>query len=383
MKPSSIAITIAAAAALFCAPLVARSQDAASQSGAQAEAKGAGITEDQIRARLTGKLLFLRGFYLDNGLNFNENGGVIGSPATGSFTLCAIEIKKARLTKHKLELEGDRYGLHFYGALPYEDDNKPYDRVRLTTKRSLHISIDRELVVIPKVKKAKKGDVKLAAKTAPAGAASSAEGAEAPAEQASAPAAPAVPAAVDPNAVTTTASPAHSAKLLNQAIDNIFAERIDDRMMAKLPDYWQFYFHEKVLKHGFKPSDPGVLRLDADTKPPKMLNSLEPDSNEYAQKNGIAGITLFRTVVDAQGKPTEIAIARPIGFGLDEKAVEAIRKSRFAPAMKDGKPVPVVVDLVVTFRIFSNRTRGTAIGGAPKPPVAEALTKPTASQTAN
>ena len=99
-----------------------------------------------------------------------------------------------------------------------------------------------------------------------------------------------------------------------------------------------------------------MQKVGGDVSAPKLLNGLEPGSNEYAQKNGIAGLTLFRTVVDAQGKPTEIAIARPIGFGLDEKAIEAIRKSNFKPAMKDGQPVPVVVDLVVTFRIFSKRT---------------------------
>ena len=84
----------------------------------------------------------------------------MGSPQKGSFTLCALEIKKVKLTKHTLELEGDRYGLHFFGALPYEDDSKPFDRVRLTGKKtkSVKITIDRELVVIPKVKKPKKGD---------------------------------------------------------------------------------------------------------------------------------------------------------------------------------------------------------------------------------
>jgi hypothetical protein len=49
-------------------------------------------------------------------------------------------------------------------------------------------------------------------------------------------------------------------------------------------------------------------------------------------------------------------VARPIGFGLDENAVEAIRKASFEPAIKDGKPVPVVLDLVVQFRIYSKRT---------------------------
>ncbi len=125
------------------------------------EPKGSGITEDQIRSQLEGKLLFLRGFYLDDNLKFSEDGQLIGnSPQKGSFTLCALEIKKVKLTKHTLELEGDRYGLHFYGALPYEDDSKPFDRVRLTGKKtkSVKITIERELVVIPKVKKPKKGD---------------------------------------------------------------------------------------------------------------------------------------------------------------------------------------------------------------------------------
>ncbi len=97
---------------------------------------------------------------------------------------------------------------------------------------------------------------------------------------------------------------------------------------------------------------------------PKLLNGLEPGSNEYAQKNGIAGLTSFRTVVDAQGKPTEIAIARPIGFGLDEKAIEAIRNSNFSQPRRTASPCPVVVDLVVTFRIFSKRTMR---GAAPDP----------------
>jgi TonB family protein len=74
---------------------------------------------------------------------------------------------------------------------------------------------------------------------------------------------------------------------------------------------------------------------------------------------------LLRTVVDATGVPREMAIARPIGFGLDEKAVDAIKNSRFRPATLNGQPVPVVVDLVVTFRIYSNRTKpGSVIKGS-------------------
>jgi hypothetical protein len=61
-------------------------------------------------------------------------------------------------------------------------------------------------------------------------------------------------------------------------------------------------------------------------------------------------------VVGPDGKAQEIDVGRPIGFGLDESAVAAIRKASFQPAVLDGKPVPVLLDLVVQFRIFSKRT---------------------------
>jgi TonB family protein len=365
---------------------------------------GAGISEDQIRGQLTNKLLFLRGFYLDDNLKFNEHGSIIGSSPKGSFTLCAVEVKKVHLTKHALELEGDRYGLHFFGALPYEDDSKPFDRVRLTTKKSVKITIDRELVVIPKVKKPKKGEKDktpvVAKKDAPGTAAkpdqddtndsatatvaeaAPASGTAVAPSAAAAASAAAVGAPADPNARTSTSSPAHSAQVMKDALANIFADRIDEKMMASLPDYWQHYYQEKVNRKEFTPADPAVLRVGGDVSAPRLLNGLEPGSNDFAQKNGIAGLTVFRTVVDAQGKPAEIAIARPIGFGLDEKAIDAIRNSHFKPATKDGQPVPVVVDLVVTFRIYSNRTRGGQVGTpGVKPAAVESAALPQAGAT--
>jgi TonB family protein len=90
-------------------------------------------------------------------------------------------------------------------------------------------------------------------------------------------------------------------------------------------------------------------------------------------------MALYHVVIETDGKPGEIAVARPIGFGLDENAVEAIRKASFEPAVKDGKPVPVLLDLVVQFRIYSKRTSVSATpepgnsNGAktdvPKPPI--------------
>jgi len=50
--------------------------------------------------------------------------------------------------------------------------------------------------------------------------------------------------------------------------------------------------------------------------------------------------------------PQDVRIVRKLGYGLDEQAVEAVRKYRFEPAMHDGKPVPVEVNIQVAFKIY-------------------------------
>ena len=62
-----------------------------------------------------------------------------------------------------------RYGLHFLGAQANEDPTKAVDRVRITPKKKVvKITIDRELVVIPKKKKHKKSDCDAAESATPA-----------------------------------------------------------------------------------------------------------------------------------------------------------------------------------------------------------------------
>lgn len=38
-------------------------------------------------------------------------------------------------------------------------------------------------------------------------------------------------------------------------------------------------------------------------------------------------------------------------MGLDEKAIEAVKRWKFKPAMKDGKPVAVAVNIQIVFRL--------------------------------
>jgi TonB family protein len=323
------------------------------------------LTEDALRARYEGKLIFLRGSYLGDDLNFDVNGKVNGSPTVASFTLSAFEVRKVKLSKHKLDIEADRYGLHYFGALPYEDDTKSFDQVKIS-KKPVHISIEREIIVIPKVKKDKKKKEPTPQELAAAQSLKTRDAAAAP--DAAQPATPAATpaAAAETNEALAAISPAHSAMVMNKALDNIFSKDIDQAMMSHLPDYWQQYFVSKSQHRPFMPADASIKVVGDGVTPPQVLNSIDPSSNEFAQEFGIAGMEQLRTVVDSTGIPRQIVIARPIGFGLDEKAVEAVKNSHFRPATVNGQPVPVVVDLVVTFRIFSNRTKPGSVGKGSK-----------------
>jgi outer membrane biosynthesis protein TonB len=341
---------------------------AASQTAPSHAAEANEISEEEIRRLLVGKELFLRGGYLDNDLSYNEHGVLVGHSPQGSYTLSGIQIDKVRLTKHKLELEGQRYGLHFLGAMPYEDPTKAVDQVNITPKKKVvKITIDRELVVKPKEKKEKGNAAKPAPKAAaaPAPAASSAPAAasapttettDAADAQAEIAAAPPAERPADAKSVTTTTSQAHANKLLQDALDNVFAQGFDSRLMESMPDFWKLYYAAAAAKTDYRPADPAVLRQSMVDQKARLASTFEPASNEYAQDHGVAGMCLYHVVIGADGKPGEIAVARPIGFGLDESAVDTIRKATFQPAIKDGKPVPVMLDLVVEFRIYSKRT---------------------------
>jgi TonB family protein len=219
---------------------------------------------------------------------------------------------------------------------------------------------------VVKEKKAKP-ESKKAPKSGPAGTPPPAQTAQAAPEPAAAPTAepapepaepptPVAEQAADPASVTTTFSPAHASAMLRDALDKIFANGVDDKVKAQMPDFWKLYYQAQAAGVDYRPKDPAVLRSSGVDKQAKLTSSIAPESNDFAQASGIAGRALYRAVIGPDGKPGEIAVVRPIGFGLDENAVSAIRKASFQPALKDGKPVPETLDLAVLFRIYSKRT---------------------------
>jgi TonB family protein len=84
---------------------------------------------------------------------------------------------------------------------------------------------------------------------------------------------------------------------------------------------------------------------------PKALHMAHPEYAEAARKAKLEGYVSLGIVVGTDGKPRSVWVVRTLGEGLDENAIEAGKQWIFTPATKDGKPVPVLINLAFPFRL--------------------------------
>jgi hypothetical protein len=329
-------------------------------------------TEEHLRQALVGKQIYLRGLWLDDELHFDPQGQLTSQSPLGSFTLCAIEIEHVSLDKKHVELEGVRYGIHFADEADWAQQSTSFDRIRVTPKKKrLVISIARLQVLETR----KKSDQKAAAKSASA---QSGKTAQSPGTAAAASPAPDAqtpsPSSNSTYAVSengkwleATSDPAKAAEQLEHALNRVFSPSLDSAMISKMPDYWQYFYQAQLDHKSIEPTDPNIVRPGPGINGPKLIRNLVAGSNDYAQRCQVAGVATFKVILGPDGKPLAVAVYRPIGFGLDENGAEAIKKSTFAPAYKEGKAVSSVINMDVNFRIYSGRTAPTAAGATQEP----------------
>jgi len=95
----------------------------------------------------------------------------------------------------------------------------------------------------------------------------------------------------------------------------------------------------------------GPYRPGSGIEPPRLLHEVKPDYPEEARRQGVAGEVELEIVVRRDGSVGDIRLLRGLGHGLDAKAIDAVRRWRFAPARRLGAPVDVIVEVAVEFRL--------------------------------
>ena len=96
----------------------------------------------------------------------------------------------------------------------------------------------------------------------------------------------------------------------------------------------------------------GLYAVGGGVSAPVAIFTPEAEFSDEARRAKWQGICVISVIVDAHGNPQDPRVVQTVGMGLDEKALEAVRKYKFKPAMKGSQAVPVRIGVMVNFRLY-------------------------------
>jgi TonB family protein len=251
------------------------------------------------------KVLTLRRFYTGNHLSFGADGTLIGLEATGPWTLDGqLRVQRIELRGQSLDIQGRRLSLVF------DKKGKPSRDVVELIDESESNPDERRKMEEPFLNRTVEIEIALG-----------------PGE-------------------TIEAE-------IESAMDAVFVKP-SESMAELVPDCWREYFEKSegraitVRNTTLAPlrESPGVV------SPPRPVTTPEPEFSEDARRAKYQGTVLLSFIVDTSGQVLDVRITTPLGMGLDEKAVDAVRKWKFEPAKKDGEPVPVQIAVETDFHLY-------------------------------
>ncbi len=93
-------------------------------------------------------------------------------------------------------------------------------------------------------------------------------------------------------------------------------------------------------------------RMAKGTTPPRAISAPTPPFSDEARRAKYQGTGVLSLFVDRTGQVRNVRIVRPLGMGLDQKAVEAVSAWQFRPATKDGEPIDMHINVEVDFHVY-------------------------------
>jgi protein TonB len=95
----------------------------------------------------------------------------------------------------------------------------------------------------------------------------------------------------------------------------------------------------------------GPYRPGSGITAPRLLKEVRGDYTDEARRSGIAGDVVLEVVVRRDGTVGDVKVLQGLAGGLNEKAIQAVRQWRFAPATRQGAPVDVIVEVAMEFEL--------------------------------
>ena len=85
--------------------------------------------------------------------------------------------------------------------------------------------------------------------------------------------------------------------------------------------------------------------------PPQLIEYRTPVYTDEARRRRIEGVVTVEAEFDINGNFKALRIAKGLGFGLDEQALEVLKTYRFGPAYRSGGRVGVIANIDVAFKL--------------------------------
>ena len=104
-----------------------------------------------------------------------------------------------------------------------------------------------------------------------------------------------------------------------------------------------------VSGDGIQVGPNGAVRVGGRVPPPMKIADLRPQVPEEAARLGIRGIVIIEVTIDVDGTVKDARVLRSIPI-LDDAALDAVRQWRYQPTTIDGKAVPVIMTVTVSFQ---------------------------------
>ncbi len=95
----------------------------------------------------------------------------------------------------------------------------------------------------------------------------------------------------------------------------------------------------------------GAIRVTGEVTPPEKVFGPTPLYTEEGRQSRTQGVVILEAIVDTEGKVDSVKVIKGLPNGLSESAVETARSWRYRPALLQGQPVAVFLNLTIRFSL--------------------------------